>query len=254
MQLQDNHFFYTASPLVREICAPLAKLNINHFSFTKSYTSGKRIYLTTHVSLLHHYFLDELYLIGNCENNPSGYQEQTLLWSTLPKQQLFQHERNLGLMDGIFVIRPAENFTEFFNFSTTLKNCHVINIFMTHYDVFKNFIPYFKEKAASIIREAERHHLILPFHSNSLNQKNAIVLPEPELNGLFIKNKIRLSRQQSQCAFHLLKGKSTKSIAKALNLSPRTIETYINNMKIKLAVNNKTELLIELAGGTKFGN
>lgn len=60
--------------------------------------------------------------------------------------------------------------------------------------------------------------------------------------GIYIDD-IYLSRMQSQCLYHLVRGKKIKMIAKALKLSPRTVEHYINNVKSKLGVISKTELI-----------
>lgn len=56
-----------------------------------------------------------------------------------------------------------------------------------------------------------------------------------------------LSKRQLNCAKLLLTGMTTREIAVFLNLSPRTIESYIENIKIKLHCQNKTELIIKLS-------
>ncbi|OGT11054.1 MAG: hypothetical protein A2X77_05580 [Gammaproteobacteria bacterium GWE2_42_36] len=44
----------------------------------------------------------------------------------------------------------------------------------------------------------------------------------------------KLSRQESECLFYLIRGHRTKTIAQILKLSPRTIESYLNQVKNKL--------------------
>jgi DNA-binding CsgD family transcriptional regulator len=56
----------------------------------------------------------------------------------------------------------------------------------------------------------------------------------------------KLSSQQSACAKLLLEGHSYKRIAAHLGLSPRTVETYIEQLKIKLNCRNKAELISKL--------
>jgi DNA-binding CsgD family transcriptional regulator len=54
---------------------------------------------------------------------------------------------------------------------------------------------------------------------------------------------INLSERQSQCLFYLIRGKSAKKIAAILNLSPRTVEGYIEHIKAKLKVSSREELI-----------
>jgi len=51
------------------------------------------------------------------------------------------------------------------------------------------------------------------------------------------------SFQEKQCLKYLLHGKTNKEIAKLLNLSPRTVEEYVNRLKLKSGCQYKRELI-----------
>ncbi len=59
-------------------------------------------------------------------------------------------------------------------------------------------------------------------------------------------NGIKFTKREVDIISCILSGKGVKAIAKLLNLSPRTVETHINNVKIKIGVSSK-EHIIELA-------
>lgn len=63
--------------------------------------------------------------------------------------------------------------------------------------------------------------------------------------------KIILPKRQQQVLFHVIKGKSAKSIAKEMNTSFRTIEYYTEILKIKFNCKTKNEL-IEIAFNQGF--
>jgi len=55
-----------------------------------------------------------------------------------------------------------------------------------------------------------------------------------------------LTARENQCAYYLLDGMTAKEIGKELELSPRTIESYIDNIKCKLLCKNKAQLIVQL--------
>ena len=88
----------------------------------------------------------------------------------------------------------------------------------------------FKDKAANLLTSYE---------------KDRIIIPDTEIFSETLP-KLDLSQRQLQCAHLLLQGQSGKEMAASLNLSVRTVESYLENMKIKLACRNKADLIIKL--------
>lgn len=64
---------------------------------------------------------------------------------------------------------------------------------------------------------------------------------------------IGLTKRQSQCLYHLVRGKTAKQIAKALNLSNRTVEFYLENIKDKFKCESRSDLIAK-AIEMGFGN
>ncbi|MFN7096694.1 MAG: helix-turn-helix transcriptional regulator [Gammaproteobacteria bacterium] len=65
-------------------------------------------------------------------------------------------------------------------------------------------------------------------------------------------NLINLTRREAECLYYTLRGKTAKSIALILNISPKTVEFHIEQLKNKFEVMNKSQLMdkaIELGYG-----
>jgi DNA-binding CsgD family transcriptional regulator len=53
----------------------------------------------------------------------------------------------------------------------------------------------------------------------------------------------KISKREKECLQHLANGMTAKKIARVLDLSPRTVEFYIENLKKKFSCLNRTELI-----------
>ncbi len=69
-----------------------------------------------------------------------------------------------------------------------------------------------------------------PFHN---------ILPT---SGLTIGNTY-ISKREAQCLYYRIQGKTAKGIAAMLNISPKTVENYLQNLKFKLNVSYSSELI-----------
>lgn len=56
-------------------------------------------------------------------------------------------------------------------------------------------------------------------------------------------NKYKLSERQIGCLFFLLRGKTDKEIGNIFNLSPRTVESYIDEIKFKMGCVTRSQVI-----------
>jgi DNA-binding CsgD family transcriptional regulator len=89
-----------------------------------------------------------------------------------------------------------------------------------------------------------------PFNNKSFNNfpedaLEAIKLFQSTLHksNFTIQKNVTLSNRQKECLHYLARGMTIKEIARALNLSPKTIENYLGALKIKLDCFTRAELV-----------
>ncbi len=66
------------------------------------------------------------------------------------------------------------------------------------------------------------------------------------IKSTFLNQTHLLSPREELCAYYLLKGLTSKEIARKLNISFRTVESYINGIKLKLDCKKTAGLIVKL--------
>lgn len=56
-------------------------------------------------------------------------------------------------------------------------------------------------------------------------------------------NSLQLTSRETECLFLLVRGKTAKEIGKFLDISSRTVESHIENIKIKLNVSSRSQII-----------
>ncbi len=75
---------------------------------------------------------------------------------------------------------------------------------------------------------------------------NADNLSQTNLKNIGNNENPKLRHSELDCARYLLMGKPMREIAEELLISPRTVETHIENIKNKLGCNKKSEVISKL--------
>ncbi len=234
---------------------------LSHFCYIKSFADGTHLLLCTDSEWVQCFYLN-YYQNAPYHKVPAGYKSGYELWCAQPQQTVFNASRDYFNIDhGITLIQKNAEYCEFLNFATTRDNPAIINFYINNMDLLFNFGMFFKEKATALINKAYEDRLILPKclpAEQSMNQSVVPVSTWQERHNFMNATKPKryiiktaaeetyLTSQEFSCVLLLMKGKTTKEIAKALKIKPRTVEAHIDNIRTKLNCHTKVEVVTKI--------
>lgn len=245
---------------VVDICKPLEKIDVDFFAHVRTIEDGSLSMLCNRPDIAIACAESQLYHNAKYTKHPRYYTSGFYLWNndirTEHEEMHSQLLQTLGISNGMTIIRKEATHCDFFHFATSPANAHINHFYVNNLDTFSRFADFFLEKAYQLIMLSEKCRIhILP---ENQDLANLIGSEDSQLDGLFSRNfleaniieeSIKLSKRQKECLYWLLRGKTASEIAEVLQLSRRTIETYINHIKVKFHCNSKTELVVK---GLKF--
>ena len=111
------------------------------------------------------------------------------------------------------------------------------SFYLRNLDFLKKFKNYFVERAQPLMENTESSRFILPecYRPTEISLNDSLKSLEKQFELLSSPSvgKKSLSTQEEACLSWLVKGKTSSEIAEILNLSRRTVENYLANIKMK---------------------
>lgn len=250
-------FFLQASKQMHAITKPLQEyFNIVYFDHVRIYQNGQCFYLCNHASWFA-LFLERAYALPG----PKDYQQSgQYLWLGIDAlhtydEQLFVAQQNFKFGHGVSFIDQQQNYYDLYNFAGPADKPQMINFYLNQKEMLLSFVHFYKAKAHTLIRQADRSRIMLPLrnipvedyektrYESFLSRISDHRFYLEELSG------VHLSEREMQCLKAYIHGYSAKQIARNLALSPRTIEFYLANVKAKLGLRTKASLMQRFANG-----
>ena len=261
--IPENHILLNSAQEIDHICKPLAgHFGITFFSFVRSFHDNSRLHLTNHIGSAEYFYNNyHRYRQQSTVQTDCNFSSGHFLCNHLPEKEklIYVDVRNyFGLDHILMIIDENINHRDFYFIGTDSSNYKIVSLYLSHLDLIYRFIDYFKETAKNLIVESHKNKLILPdytqtevdefnFSDETIAAFNeSISLPFPH-----VIDGVQLTKRQADCLFYLAKGMASKQIAQQLQLSPKTIEHYLTNVKTKLGCHNRAELI---AKGLKLVN
>lgn len=260
MILSEKHIFSTTEKDIIEIAKPLLEpVDITFFDHARIYNNGENYFLSSKKEIVHYIFEQQIQTIATPP--PHLLEKENfcyLLRSEGSYSKVMQDIQNyFNIAHCINIIHRNTGYFDVYCFGTTPDNYKIVDFYLNNWDFFEKFILYFTEKAKKILKRCEDNKILLPLHmrprfkglEKNINETNTenidisskIPLVKFRLTGKY--QHVIFSKRQTDCLKHLIFGCSSKEIAAVLNLSPRTVEFYLENIKTKLNCNRKSEII-----------
>jgi len=239
-----------------EIISPLKDFGVNDFGYAKFYPDQSYVDLFSNIPWQKIYY--ESFNCTNIIRSDLEYLSRTqgsiIFWGNTDIERqspIVDESYKLDIWHGLRIYNYSDKAIEVWHFATTRDNEQINNFYVNNIDLFKKFIVYFNNKAKSFVETAENFKAVLPESVfNSLNPA-PVKLSFPWENNIK-KHKIKigenheevfLSKREAECTFHAYNHKTIKEIARELNLSSRTVEFYLNNVRKKTHCYSKRDLM-----------
>jgi DNA-binding CsgD family transcriptional regulator len=157
---------------------------------------------------------------------------------------MFQH----NLCHGITIYDKRNEYVDLWAFATERNNNGVYNLYVNKMFLIKKFILYFQEKAHSLLfpntidlKVSTKNQFKINKVSSYKHQEQIPFSP----NRYYIDrdHNLYLTPAELHSVLHIAEGMSAKETAIALGVSPKTIESNIESIRLKTNSHSKSEYI-----------
>lgn len=235
---------FKSADKIADMTRSLETIGINTFAHDITFGRGQLSVLTDHTDIFEFYYKNEFPMV--CTNDEGRILKPGIYLNTKLQKDHEDYSiafpiisKKLKFKNLIHFCEVEQDCQHLYSFSSSLDEIDFLYSITNNLHVLKSFINNYKIQAKTIINQAKspRYRITLPYLKDDLKNN--------QLKPLTIKNTSFTSRE-IDCIQYTIQGKSAKQIASLLNLSTRTVENYIENIKNKMRVHTKYELIAKL--------
>lgn len=239
---------------VKRICSPLfSHLGFNAFLYHYISNDGHATSFGSDIPTFEYYYYNNLYLVNPFVRHPSYFQTSIQLVSDVNDaayQETIKCQSDAyDIAYRVIFFEKLEHGCQGFSFATP-KN---FTGYVTDLKLLSRFIEYFKEEAKEVFNvvldDQRRIDNLLgprfytkPESENERKTKSKLEFLK-KIGVIESVDEIRLTARETDCMQLLLKGCSASDIANALHLSKRTVESYLEQIKLRSNCDSKMELI-----------
>jgi len=253
--IKFNNDFRPCLSIISDVL--LKNLDIHWFEYTRLYKTGNRFYLSNNQNWFE-YFLKNNFQDDYDYNNIlwSASKRKYTLWVALNDNKVLSGYFKNNMWNGlIYSFRHNDDYIDLFSFSTTIKNKHVNNLYINNTDIINKAIMFFKNEIYKKLPIGDDKFLLKTHSHRDLSDDITPSISSKMIDNFYNQTKVGryyfnvgeldfyLTRMEFMCLTLMSHGNSVKNIANKCSISPRTVETHINSIKIKTGTTNRSGLI-----------
>jgi DNA-binding CsgD family transcriptional regulator len=229
------------SNALQSVASPfLSTLGCNYFQYLKVFRDGSFSFVSTQptwaefvLSLLEKTNKPAVY--SHIDTHTLDKNKFTFLWDPNLPEEPVRLAREFDIANGFTFVERHEDFYYMLAFATPRSHSKAIDTYFNSLNDMHEFIQKFKYHQRNLIVEMDKHRFNVPKARQDCNLEQ-MLLPQQQAPH-------HLSTQELACIQGLAKGQTYKEIAKSLNISHRTVETYLNRVRQRFNLHHKKDLI-----------
>ncbi len=246
-----------AVPRMKELAAPLMQyLGICSFSYMRIYKDSSYLSLLNGYEEFNTKYFETIqksdpHFIETMQNT-THEEPQFSIWPTDQKKltPIFSLLDSYNIWHGFQITYRKENYCEMFSFSFDKQSSDKTAFFLKNIPLFIKFIAFFRTQAGDLIDDRDKKKIAVfpqkfcidPVEINESMHKFLADINKPFLLHDISGNIVHLTKRESECFKFFTKNRTSKEIARLLDISPKTVEIYISNIKQKLGIHYKNQI------------
>lgn len=203
----------------------LQRMGLNYFQFLRCFHDGSIGLLSNDTRLLEHvrHIPPSPAVFSSVQNKPSYW----FMWhEELPKEPVDMVGNEYGVWQGLTLVKRTKSYYDMIAVALPTPVENVGSFYLNKIQAIESFFGEFDQKYRHLINIMHQNPLVLP---KAYRDTNLAQMPLSEPN--ITVGSTHLTYQEWSCLLLLRQGQTYKSIAATLNISPRTVETYIQRAK-----------------------
>lgn len=245
---------------ITDLCRPLGRLDISYFAHVHIDNNQNFSGICNNPGFLDQYLTNGYYNadIHMAKNKKLG---NYIVWDALElggmTKKMDSAASHFGIRHAFTIIEKNRTGDHFYHFANNSSSKEINQVYLANIDLLKMFIDYFNENISQSAALHSAYDLKFEIDPQS---GNYITKNDLELLTTAMKNRVNfiqeisanannilqyepLSRRELDCMKYVVNGKTAREVAAILGLSKRTVEFYISNIKSKLHVTSKSQLI-----------
>lgn len=245
IKIDCNHHTLQLKNKIQVICQPFFKQHgFNYFQYLRCYQDGSYSLLLNRTDLFEHAIsqTNEPIIYSAFEESHNKLLSYWFFWEdSLPEKPVAIARDKCGLHHGITFVRRSKNYYDMIAFALPENNQNANAFYLTKFKAMEHFIQSFEQQHTNLIHDVTRKSVQLTKPYQDVNcRKICLKSRRFEIQGPH--SRFYVTTQEIACLRLLTQGLSYKSVARVLQLSPRTVETYLNRVKHRAQLQSTKEL------------
>ncbi|STY31736.1 transcription regulator protein, response regulator containing CheY-like receiver domain and HTH DNA-binding domain [Legionella wadsworthii] len=245
LNIDLNHPIFLLKNKIQEISKNLFEnFGFNYFQYLRCFADGSINCLTNNTGLFEFFqqIDNEPVVFSSFETEHENNHAYWFLWDDeLPSLPVHIAREQFNLHNGLTFVRRNKNYYDMIAVALPYEHPNPASFYLNKFKAIEQFIFDFDLQHKDLIQILNKNPIALPQAYRDVNYKD-ICLTQGRINLPGKKSPTYLTVQEISCLRLLLQGATHKQIAQILELSPRTVDTYLLRIKHRTGFTSKLEM------------